>query len=455
MSKFDLRDIQQRLTGSRDVDAVVNEFLGYLQSARSDWKATLSFYDVSLDTLVSAFELQELILVRRDIAVPVDHLPPRLVRKFFHPSAISSDEDTRKPLFDLFERSPFYDADREDAKALEELTPARRWLSCLCVPLADHENLLAVLVITSPRKDAFGGRVARDLAPIVTMASVALSQHLYRVDRPHLPRPADEAESATASGTEFQESIRRLEAVTPGMPGGEQVGADKISALARELDLLNRTSGEHQQELERVKIYLSALQEQTTAASAQIDEASHQLAATQDRTSELSRTVGFLKDVFQALAEEHDAADFTSILLSWFSEHFGIERCSLMVVDGNGETMRIAAQRGIDPDVAARVKVRVGQGISGWVAHNRQPLLIRVKADAQAVEYTGQDVYNSDSFIVVPLTHRGQTMGVLNLSNKSAGLPFDELDLDRAVVVGSLLGLTIASEKAARHTAAW
>ena len=43
MSKFDLRDVQQRLTGSRDVDAVVNEFLGYLQSARADWKAHAFF----------------------------------------------------------------------------------------------------------------------------------------------------------------------------------------------------------------------------------------------------------------------------------------------------------------------------------------------------------------------------------------------------------------------------
>ena len=55
MSKFDLRDISKRLSGSVDADTVVFEFLGYLQSVRSDWRATLAFYEVSSDALVSAY----------------------------------------------------------------------------------------------------------------------------------------------------------------------------------------------------------------------------------------------------------------------------------------------------------------------------------------------------------------------------------------------------------------
>ena len=39
MSKFDLRDISDRLAKSRDTEAVVFEFLGYLQAVRSDWRA--------------------------------------------------------------------------------------------------------------------------------------------------------------------------------------------------------------------------------------------------------------------------------------------------------------------------------------------------------------------------------------------------------------------------------
>ena len=75
MSKFDLRDISDRLTRSRDTEAVVFEFLGYLQSVRTDWRATLAFYEVSHDVLVSTYERQGSRLVRRDVNLPVSQLP--------------------------------------------------------------------------------------------------------------------------------------------------------------------------------------------------------------------------------------------------------------------------------------------------------------------------------------------------------------------------------------------
>ena len=80
VSKFDLRDISDRLTASRSTEAVVFEFLGYLQSQRGDWKASLAFYEVSRDSLVAVYERHASRLVRKDLSVPVDRLPPRLVR---------------------------------------------------------------------------------------------------------------------------------------------------------------------------------------------------------------------------------------------------------------------------------------------------------------------------------------------------------------------------------------
>ena len=68
MSKFDLRDISERLARSRDTEAVVFEFLGYLQAMRPDWRATLAFYEVSRDALVNVYERgsrQRLIAARR------------------------------------------------------------------------------------------------------------------------------------------------------------------------------------------------------------------------------------------------------------------------------------------------------------------------------------------------------------------------------------------------------
>ena len=68
---------------------------------------------------------------------------------------------------------------------------------------------------------------------------------------------------------------------------------------------------------------------------------------------------------------------------------------------------------------------------------------------------TGLDRYNSDSFICVPLVHNDRLVGVLNLSNKTAGEPFDELDLDRAVMAASVIAISLGGQETARHTASW
>ncbi|TMQ69624.1 MAG: GAF domain-containing protein [Candidatus Eisenbacteria bacterium] len=455
MSKFDLRDISQRLSGSKNADALVSEFLGYLQAVRSDWRATLAFYEVSRDALVSLYAREGHRLMRRDINLPVDRLPPRLVRKFFHPSAFFNGTDRRSLLANLFQNSPFYEPDRTESAGLKELTPLTDWESCLCMPLADQEDLLAMLVLVSPDRGAFGNRVVNDLMPIKSMAALALAQHLHRAARAQRQGEDGGAAAATTAAADFQERIRRLNQHTVELADENQAKAERLQALTREIELLDQDSSEYQQELAQVKDQMQALEEQSAAATEHLNDAYAQLNLTQERMTELERTVGFLKDVFQAMALEHDRHDVSETLVDWFSEHFNIERCSLMVLDPGRDTLRIAAQRGIDPGVAARVRVRLGQGIAGWVAQNRKPLFVRVKSDARVVPYTAQDVYNSDSFIAVPLIHAGQMAGVLNLSNKQSGLPFDELDLDRALLAGSLLAMTLAGQEEARRSAAW
>jgi len=465
VSKFDLRDVSKRLSESGDTEAVVFEFLGYLQGLKPDWRASLAFYEVSRDSLVCLYLREDDRLVRRDLAIPADRLPARLVRKFFHPSAFHNAPRRRSLLASLFKASPYFEPDATEAAALRPLVPVPDWNSCVCLPLADQDDLLAMLVLASARKDAFRVREIDELMPVKSMAAMALAQHLYRASRstPAIdpaeadpaPSQAEDSDGTGRAGVGFQEQIRFLDQHAKENPDGAGADAARLEALAEELERVDRSSSEYRAELLRVKDHLSALEEQSTAANQHLNDAYSQLTETRDRMGEMERTVGFLQDLFQMLSQEHDTKEVSATIVMWFSEHFGIERCSLMVLDGERDTMRIAAHRGLDPEIADRVRVRVGQGISGWVAHSRKPLFVRVKADAREVRHTGQDVYNSDSFITVPLVHGDRVVGVLNLSNKAAGLPFDQLDLDRATLIASLLAMTLGAEAVEQRSAAW
>jgi putative methionine-R-sulfoxide reductase with GAF domain len=431
---------------------MVYEFIGYLQTVRSDWRASLAFYEVSRDALVNVCTRSGNRLTRKDQVIPVDQLPARLVRKFFHPSAFFNAPDRRSLLSHLFQNSPSYEPDATERPALQPVVALPAWQSCICLPLADREDLIAMLFLTSDKKGAFPSKVVGEIIPLKSLASLSLAQHLHR-SRVNGDAPA--ARPAPAVASDFHNKLRTLDAHASALANDNQAKAARVDALTRELEQLDRNSTASRDELLKVKTQLTALEEQTAEATEHLTAAYSELSVTQSRTDQLERTLGFLKDVFQVLSQEHAPDTFAHTFVAWFCEHFGVERCSLMLLDEAKETLRIRAQRGIDGALAGQVRVRVGQGIAGWVAHNRKPLFVRVKPDAKDVAHTGQDAYNSDSFICVPLVANDRLVGVLNLSNKRGGEPFDEVDLDRAVLSGSVLALALGGQEMMRRAKSW
>lgn len=442
MSKFDLRDISERLTNSSDTEAVVFEFLGYLQALHSDWRASLAFYEVSRDALENVYERQGSRLVKRELTLPVDQLPARLVRKFFHPSAFFNQSHRRSILSQWLRSSPVYEPAQVEAPALRPFVAVANWQSCVCVSLLDREDVLGMLVIASEKRNAVPSKFVDEILPVKSIAALALAQHLHRANwNPNGPHPTGDARTAAA---EFQDKIRELSHQARELEEDNRAKSDRLESLGREVELLDKNSVEYKNELERVKGTIGALEEQSAVATQHLNEAFTQLTAAQQMAGELDRTVVFMRDVCRMLSERHDPLDFANTMVTWLCEQFGVERCSLMKVDESGETLSVASQSGMDPGVAERVKVRVGQGIAGWVANNRKPLFIRQAEEVPAMPRTLKETYNSDSFICVPLLYDDQLCGVLSLSNKQEGEPFEAIDLDRATMAASVLAVVIS-----------
>ena len=448
MSKFDLRDISERLTGSSDTEAVVLEFIGYLETTHPDWRASLAFYEVSQDALVNVYQREDQKLARRDVRVPVTQLPVRLVRKFFQPGAFSGSRKPGSVLTNWVRSAPCYEPDRGEAMLIRDLTPISSWQSCMCVPLTDRDDVLAMLVLASNRKNAFNPRDIEELIPVKSIAALALSQHLHRAALN--AEEIGDARSAKVAATEFQERIRQLSSQTSELEAENRAKAEKLAELATEMERLGQNSTSHKRELERVKGTISALEEQTVAATHYLNEAFSQLSEAEGRLTGMERTLAFMKGVFQLLSQQHEPGDFMRTVVTWFCRQFAVERCSLMLLDDSIDTLQIAAHCGIDPEIADRVRVRVGQGIAGWVAHNRKPLFVRVPDDVPQMTRTTQETYNSESFICVPLIYNNRLVGVLNLSNKRDSEPFEVIDLDRAIMAGTVLAISLGAQEAAR-----
>jgi transcriptional regulator with GAF, ATPase, and Fis domain len=450
VSRNDLRDVSERLTGASDTEGVVFEFLTYLQSVHSDWRGALAFYEISQDCLVSVYDLKERRLGRRDVTMQVDQLPARLVRKFFHPNAFFNQAGPRPLMSQWLKSSPFYEPDAAEGPMLRLLIPIPNWQSCVCLGLADHDDVLALLVLASEKKKAFPPKAIEEIMPIKNVASLALAQHLHRAS--WSPEAEADADTVRQAAAEFQEHIRHLTKEAQELEDDNRVKTAKLATLAGEIEKLDRNSSEYKQELERVKGTVFALEEQTATATEHLSEAYGQLDTVQARLAQIEKTIGFVRGLCQELATEYDPGELPDHMVAGLAQHFGIERCSLMLIDDGGDTMHVASQHGMDPTVASRVKVRVGQGIAGWVAHHRKPLFVRVREDLPTISREVKETYNSDSFICVPVIHGGMVLGVLSLSNKRDGEPFEDVDVDRATIVASLIGFGLVFRMAVGET---
>lgn len=120
------------------------------------------------------------------------------------------------------------------------------------------------------------------------------------------------------------------------------------------------------------------------------------------------------------------------------------EAVSLMLFDPSHRELRIAAAAGLPPDIVERQRRELGNGIASHVAATGRPVMI---ADGIPLD---PDVYslkleNSDiiSALSLPLTSRGQVIGVLNLSRMRGDEPFKPGDLELATVLASQAAISI------------
>ena len=454
MSRYNLRDVSERLTKSRTIESVISEFLRTLQAIRPDWRVSLGFYEVSRDALVDVYELDEARLIRRNIVVPVDRLPHRLVRKIFQATAPLGDHE-RGSLFSSKDASACYQADLRDASELQPLTVLAEWQSCICLPLGYQDDLIAMLTLVSSKKNAFAGRALAEILPVKSVATVSLAQHLYRSARTQAPAEAAPQPAPGVDDERLERQLAELTEQSTKLDEESRTRGVQIEALMQQIEQLDFSSNTAKDELERVKESVNAMEQDSEVATEYLAEAFHQLQTSQWTLEDLERTLALVRDAFHLLAEEHDAGSLPAVIVDWFCDRFGVDRCSLLVPVETGETLVFAAQVGIPAEVAATVRVRLGRGVAGWVAQHRKPLYVRAAQDAQSIQRSPDGTYNSDSFIVVPMAHNGRLHGVLSLSNRADAEGFTETDLDRAMLAGSVFAVALGSRRVPRRADAW
>ncbi len=119
------------------------------------------------------------------------------------------------------------------------------------------------------------------------------------------------------------------------------------------------------------------------------------------------------------------------------------QRGSLMLIDPDRQELAVQAAVGMPPEVMATARERVGRGIAGWVARTGVPLVINNEEDIPPFVRSSLRGGMAHSAVCLPLTVKGQVIGVINLTKTMGQPPFTRSDAELLSVLAGQAAIAI------------
>jgi sugar diacid utilization regulator/putative methionine-R-sulfoxide reductase with GAF domain len=172
--------------------------------------------------------------------------------------------------------------------------------------------------------------------------------------------------------------------------------------------------------------------------------------ATSKRASDstlAARELGFLVRLAQAAASTQKPDELLALIIHETTTAMGTDVCSLYLLMPSGREMLLTATNGLNENMVGKVRMKVGEGITGWVAETRSPAVVAdVSRDPHWKWVPGFDEDRFHSMLSVPIESGPRLVGVLNaqaaeLREFNAG----DIDFLRAIA-GQVAGILERSE---------
>lgn len=300
-----------------------------------------------------------------------------------------------------------------------------------------HERqLVAILAAVEPKR-VFGTRVTERLGPLAALFELAVARFVEQDSRAEAVRTLEAVTQRVHQ--DYLARLAELEARIQRQTS-EFEAESASTRLARERDDAKRT-----EEARRSARQLTVLEQQLTASIGQLEQAHVELHRRSEALRQRTRTLYLLDRVLSLSASTAAARPLVDGLLTLLGDDMQALRCSIFLRDPTGDTLYLAAARGLAPHVQVGHRVAIGQGIVGRVAASREPMLVVDVQEAATHPLLKDEYLTTGSFISFPLVRHDTLIGVVNLTNRAQRGLFVEEDVERVRLLGLVISL-VATE---------
>lgn len=166
----------------------------------------------------------------------------------------------------------------------------------------------------------------------------------------------------------------------------------------------------------------------------------------EDSDKRMHRYIGRLYALIKlgrTLSEGIDLPTVFNCITNMCVEAFNCHRASLMLYEPETKELALSAVSGLPVEATIDSRLHLGEGIAGWAAERGEALLLGGDDDSE--RYPELDLHNTTitSAMVVPITLRGELVGVINVSSTSTDIQYDKEDLGTLQVFAENTGAYI------------
>ena len=159
------------------------------------------------------------------------------------------------------------------------------------------------------------------------------------------------------------------------------------------------------------------------------------------------RELAFLQRLARAAASEQDPGQLLSLIIRETTSATNTDVASLYLVSEDGSQLLLTATNGLNERMVGRVRMKVGEGITGWVAQTRRPASVPdVSRDPHWKWVPGLDEERFHSMLSVPIESGPRLVGVVNVQSVEYR-HFADADIDfLGAIAGQVAGILERAE---------
>ena len=139
----------------------------------------------------------------------------------------------------------------------------------------------------------------------------------------------------------------------------------------------------------------------------------------ENKNSKDGAELEILHKIIETISYDLNLKEVLSKIIDIVGEVTKAYSCFLYLIYGKNFVLR--ASQNVHPGIIGNIKLKPGEGITGWVAKNKKTVIISKKAydDYRFKVFNDlpEDAY--EAFLSVPIIYKKETLGVINVQHKN------------------------------------